>query len=911
MKPVVTAVVVAHDAPEYLEKTLRAIAAQTVSPDRVILVNTGSDVDAQGVDEIRLPQNTKLDVSLREATEQLHDDANGWLWILHDDSAPDEDCLEQMLSVIERSALVGAVAPKQMRWTNPRVIHQLGLTLTPLGTPISLVSGELDQSQHDGESDVLAAGTAGLLVRADIWKKLNGLSSAPPLAADYDLCIRIRLDGHRVVVAPAAKVRHASLSMSGQRSKRWLRGSTKVALRKAALHIRMAYEPIWLVLAYWLFLPLITLGNVFWRLFQKRPDRIASEVAAGVWGFFTIVARLRARAGNASKFRAIRKAFDAPWPRVRAANRTRQEDEDARELGSSVTETQEPNAKSFTAAGGFAWMFVLLGIGFAFFPQGEAAVGGGSIPLGPNWSAVFQQTGVSWQRLGFGFAGPSDPFNWVLLLLSTFVPTAPSSAVVWLLFLAPAIAFLGAWRVAGLLTNRAWVRNFAALTFSLWPVLVQQRAEAQVASLVASITLPWLAFSIARAAGLGRSGSARSMRQTWSWVGLSGLLMAIVGVSSPILAIPILLGLAGVALTRIRRFVYLFWIPLPFAALVTPLFYFLVVGRFEPLAVLADPGLPVATQSPWSLWQPTLSEPLGWAPVILVALALLALLTKRWVVALVIWFFAIANMILASLHWNTQFFEIDSPNQFISGSPNSLLTALALLLVALLSVLLDHSNKWSSRIVGTIVAFAVIVPLGVAATLAPREFDYKDARVVPWLLESAANDKSGSKLLSLSSVGDTVKATLEPVTGIHLENHSLAYRFSVSELNGSDKRFQQLSLLAANLRSANSEGLLSQLNESQVAYILVPNEDLSSSAELISSLDSIPLIESAGLTEFGKLWRVKDAVSVQYQTSSWWSVTKGVQIAVLLGFVLLAIPTGGVRRTKESKTFEDSDGENE
>jgi hypothetical protein len=268
-------------------------------------------------------------------------------------------------------------------------------------------------------------------------------------------------------------------------------------------------------------------------------------------------------------------------------------------------------------------------------------------------------------------------------------------------------------------------------------------------------------------------------------------------------------------------------------------------------------------------------------------------------------------MILASLHWNTQFFEIDSPNQFISGSPNSLLTALALLLVALLSVLLDHSNKWSSRIVGTIVAFAVIVPLGVAATLAPREFDYKDARVVPWLLESAANDKSGSKLLSLSSVGDTVKATLEPVTGIHLENHSLAYRFSVSELNGSDKRFQQLSLLAANLRSANSEGLLSQLNESQVAYILVPNEYLSSSAELISSLDSIPLIESAGLTEFGKLWRVKDAVSVQYQTSSWWSVTKGVQIAVLLGFVLLAIPTGGVRRTKESKTFEDSDGENE
>lgn len=911
MKPVVTAVVVAHDAPEYLETTLRAIAAQTISPDRVILVNTGSDVDTQGVEEIRLPKDTKLDVSLREATARLEDDANSWLWILHDDSAPEADCLAQMLSTVERSALVGAVAPKQMRWANPRVIHQLGLTLTPLGTPISLVSGELDQSQHDGESDVLAAGTAGLLVRADLWKKLNGLSSAPPLAADYDLCIRIRLDGHRVVVAPAARVRHSALSMSGQRDKRWLRGSTKVALRKAAIHIRMSYEPMWLVLTYWLFLPLLTLGNVFWRLFQKRPDRIASEIVAGIWGFFTIAARLRGRSGNASRFRTIRKAFDAKWPRVRAANRTRQDDEDASELGSSVSDAQESSAKSFTAAGGFAWLFVLLGIGFAFFPQGEAAVGGGSIPLGANWSAVFQQTGVSWQRLGFGFAGPSDPFNWVLLLLSTFAPTTPSSAVVWLIFLAPAIAFVGAWRVAGLLTNRAWVRHFAALIFSLWPVLVQQRSEAQVASLVASITLPWLVFAVARAAGLGRSGSARSMRQTWSWVGLSGLLMAIVGVSSPILCIPMLVGLAAVALTRIRRFVYLFWIPLPLAALATPLFYVLVVGKYEPLATLADPAIAVATSSPWSLWQPVLSQPVTWVPIILAGLALLALLTKRWVVALVIWMFAIANMILASIHSNTLFFEIDSPNQFVSGSPNSLISAIALLLVALLSLLLDQTKKWLSRILGTVLALAVIIPLGISATLSPREFEYKDARAVPWLLESAAQDRSGSKLLRLSSAGDTVKATLEPVTGVHLENHSLAYRFSVSELNEADPRFKKLALLAANLRSANAEGLLSQLNKSQVAYILVPNEDLSSSTELTSALDSISVIESAGLTEFGKLWRVKDAKAVDYQPSSWWSVTKGVQIAVLLGFVLLAIPTGGVRRAKESKTFEDSDGENE
>src|SRR5205807_5595242 len=69
--------------------------------------------------------------------------------------------------------------------------------------------GELDQEQHDAVRDVFAVPDVCLLVRADLFATLGGFD---PLMTqhgdDVDLCWRAQLAGARVLVAPAARVRH-------------------------------------------------------------------------------------------------------------------------------------------------------------------------------------------------------------------------------------------------------------------------------------------------------------------------------------------------------------------------------------------------------------------------------------------------------------------------------------------------------------------------------------------------------------------------------------------------------------------------------------------------------------------------------------------------------------------------------
>ena len=67
-------------------------------------------------------------------------------------------------------------------------------------------------------------------------------------------------------------------------------------------------------------------------------------------------------------------------------------------------------------------------------------------------------------------------------------------------------------------------------------------------------------------------------------------------------------------------------------------------------------------------------------------------------------------------------------------------------------------------------------------------------------------------------------------------------------------------------------------------------------------------LEAAGETDFGKIWRARNFVSdSEQQDQSPWSITKAVQLVVLLSFVLLAIPSAGRRRAAaSSEIFVDS-----
>ena len=810
---------------------------------------------------------------------------NTWVWLNFVNATPEPDALEELLGVAELSPTVGVVGPKQVSPANPRVITQLGMTLTPLGNAFSPVSGQLDQSQHDSLRDVLAVGIEGMLIRGDVLSAAGGWSEdAPEFAADIDFCIRVRMAGFKVAVAPEARVTYAGRAAE-------LGSKTKVELRKAAVHLRLRFSPIPLALGYWLLLLPISIVRVFYRLAQKRPDRIWSELRGAFWGFFTIIARLRSRSvapvSAAVPLKAM-KSLRASWEQVRTDSRSRTDaDEERHNLAAFERGDFEQVVvqKSFSEASGWLFMFLLLAASWASFPAGLAPSGGAVIPLSERWSDLFAHTGASWQTIGLGFAAPSDPFNWVLLLLGSATFWAPTISIAILFFAAKALAFAGAWRAIGLVTSKVWVKTTLGIGYALTPGLTLAVSEGRVASVVAAITLPWLVLSIARAAGFGRRGSARSDRQTWSWVAASGLSFAVFGVSAPSMIPLVLFVLAIAAFTKIRRFGYLFWIPLPLAALFAPYAYYQATHASTILGALADPGVPHADSK----------TPLIFAAG-LAAIALTATLAKRWLLALVL---ALTSAVLIVSAW----FVTQVSFGEVAGSPLAIYSAAGLALSVLAALTLDGiEKKLLVRLSAAGVLLAVVAPLGYQSVTTSNAWTSAEARVVPWLLETQA--KTTARMVEITPTANGYDMEWLPVRGAHLDDQNSAYRLNIASHVAARTEYQSVAQVIANLASSNGVDDSAVLANLSIGYVLVPANDSARVAELATALDSSSMLESAGVTEFGRLWRVVGAETAPLtDKNAYWSITKTVQLVVLAGFLALAIPTRRAGKRQDSEIF--------
>jgi GT2 family glycosyltransferase len=938
MQTSVLAVVVVHDEPEYLSATLLALKNQTRSIEQIIVLDTSQSDECSkiandhGITSVhRLSPKYSLQQSLAFATKHLG--SASWLWLLHEDSAPKPDALENLLRAVELSPSVAIAGPKLLNWSNEKLIGQMGLTLTRGGDLFSKVNNEIDQSQHDEIADVMAVGTAAALIRVDVLKQLNGFDpAAPELAADLDFSIRARMSGHRVIVVPQARVLHAALSLSGQRNKAWFGAKKKTALRRSAIHLRLAYSPLPLAILFWIALPALGVIRSIGRLIAKRPDRIWSELSSASWGFLTIFSRLSSRARisrtkviSFSKLAGLR----ASWQELRNSNRAALEAEQSQatlaafERGEFEVENQE-SSRGFIAAGGLWIALAITAISFQFFPTNLAAVGGGLLPLSDSWLSLFSRAGASFQPIGLGYFAPSDPFVWVLALLGATTFWAPSLSLALVLLFAKAIAFAGAWKVISLITSSNLARNIAALGFAFWPALSLAQQEARITAVIAQILLPWLVFTMARAAGIGKQSFST---QTWSWVAVSGLLFFAVAASAPSIIPVLLVALALLIATHIRRIGYLIWIPLPAAAVFGPTVIYYLFQIFQPLALMADPGRP-QTSGTVSYWQQFLGgsnygielAQLGavssWLAAPVAIFALLSLLTKRWLLATGLW---LSALLIAGLSWlvgNLSFAALGvgsaaSTQEFVNGSGAAGLGLLGLLMAVLFAIFLSEFRL--RKTVAVLSLVLSIAPSTAVFALANPAVKYTDGRVVPSIVAAEAAAGSGLKLLLISpelrSDGEVVfGAEVVSGDGVQLEDVSLSYRFALNSIKQERAEdYQTLAQLVADLASANGADLNKIITLAEVGYVLVPDISSAISAQLAISLDSVEELETVGQTDFGRLWRVREpvAISAEDLSGSFWSITKGVQLAVLLGFVLLALPSINQRKrvTGDSDIF--------
>ena len=294
-----------------------------------------------------------------------------WFWLLHDDSAPERDCLEQLLTAATNARSVGIVGPKQVGWDNPELLLEVGLRATASARRANdIVPGEVDQGQHDDRSDVLAVGTAGALIDRAVWEEVGGIAPwLGPFGDGLELSRAARLAGYRVIVEPTAVIRHRRASYQGLRRPAHVSHSSRPEARSDAEAIEVqlpepdpersfrarrsaqltnwaafSSRPIGLLLTWFVILGAM---RAVWRLASKAPalarDELGAALAVAGRGRRVKAARRRLARHAKVPASALGRLYATP-AEIRGVrrDRTRQERERrAREAAPSELELRE------------------------------------------------------------------------------------------------------------------------------------------------------------------------------------------------------------------------------------------------------------------------------------------------------------------------------------------------------------------------------------------------------------------------------------------------------------------------------------------------------------------------------------------------------------------------------------------
>jgi GT2 family glycosyltransferase len=227
-QPRVIAVVVNHNGRAFLRDTFRGLAAQTRAIEDVLVVDTGSNDGSADWARSRLGDDAVLAVrgqfgrAVMSALRDQRTAGMDWVWLLHDDSAPEPEALERLLSEAESRPSASILGPKLVSWTSPDRLQEVGFAVDRTGRAVSPIEDdEIDQGQHDQVRDVFFVNTAGMLVRRGALLHIGGFDERmTAFRDDLDLCWRTHLTGGRVLMVPQARVRHFAAAASRSRRTR-------------------------------------------------------------------------------------------------------------------------------------------------------------------------------------------------------------------------------------------------------------------------------------------------------------------------------------------------------------------------------------------------------------------------------------------------------------------------------------------------------------------------------------------------------------------------------------------------------------------------------------------------------------------------------------------------------------------
>ncbi|RZT66290.1 glycosyltransferase [Leucobacter luti] len=928
MRTRVTVILVAQQGGEWLDQTIAGITAQSLAPAAIIAVNNGGServseqLMTSGAERvIGLGSRVSFGQAVAQGVQAAGLDAGDpetseWLWLLSEDACPEPAALEHIVSAVQRAPSVAVAGPKLVDWDRPEHIIELGQSLTRYGSRWTLRRQELDQQQYDHMQDVLGVGPVGMLVRRDVWEELGGFDPALPVYDDgLDFSVRARLSVHRVEVAPASRVRFAQSGVAGPRidRKRSVLRQAHRQARTAHLHRRIAYAPAPIAFLAWLGLPLLGLFRVLWALIREQPGHMLGEFVAAMSVFLRphaiLASRRRIRAHNTAGWAAIRQLRIDP----KSVRTARMIDREAI-LASSGRQRRELH---FISSGGLAVLATSLVITIALtwwaLPRTNIA-GGGLAPLsdlGQLWWNTRALDGV-----------PADPFAWVLALLGSLTFWNPSHAIVLLVIAAIPLTALGAWIWAAQLTESRAGRAVTALGFALSPVLLGSIDTGRLPTLVLTIVLPWLLLAATRS------------RESWSWAGTASLLAGIALAAAPILLpAAILIFIVGLFTTLRGAARVLTTALVPLVLFAPKIVTSVIAGR--PLDILLDPGV-VLPFTPGTTWHLLLGFPefglegwggildgigLGGPPatllvgVLMLPIALLAVLgifTGRVAVTLLSALLGGLGMLTAIAAAQLQLIVLGDESVALwtgSGLAVYWLAVLSLAAVGAGTLRRAATPIVAVALVGAVVA---VIPVGTQLFLGRVPFGPATAQM-PALVQAAGETQPGTKTLAITAEAPHA-VRVEVVTGSGLRLDQIRSADRTPENTAADRAIADLT---GGLASVGGADLSAELRDTGIGFVLLSDHGNDvERAELQRVFDQHDSLVSAGQTEQGLLWRVADpeadaaapgdATEMLGGTSFSGQTIWVIQLIVLLGVLLLALPTGEVtyrpeRRRKPSR----------
>jgi GT2 family glycosyltransferase len=676
--PPVVVVVVTRDPGDWFEETLASLAAQDHANLSILIVDAGSTRDPTARVAARLPGAVVHRVAVPlpwgcAANEVLGVVAGASHYLLcHDDVALAPDVTRLLVDeALRRNA--GVASPKLVAWQDPRRLLAVGLGADRVGVVHGLIErGELDQNQHDTVRDIFVAPGGATLVRADLFRSLGGFDAGvPDRGEDLDLCWRAHLAGARIVVVPAARVRHLEAESTGPEEPG---GAERAGTRtdrhrmRTVLSCYSGRNLLWV-------LPLLvaqTGAGAFADLGAGRPRRAAGRVAAlaeAVGDPGTLLAvRRRIQRQRRRSDRQVRRLQSRGSARFRAWTRARLHRLERGAVAAAPGPRGDGRISGDGAATGWRPPLLVAGLLIVLLTIGSRGLLGHDLPaigqlpdtssgIGSWWRGWWD----TWQPAGLGRAGPSPPALVLLVVVGT-LGLGAFGTLQHLLVLGPLLLGpFGAYRAA-----RRWGsprgRLAAAVVYAVIPLPYNALAGGEWSGLLTYAAAPWLIDRLARLSeGRTLFSEGRTLfseGRTRPGAGLLGLglLTGLVGAFVPafVLVVPVVgiaLALGTVLVASIRPAVRIAVGALAGGAIGLGLLLPWSLGVVTtPAAMFGAPAGPAGRLSFASLLRlhtgPFGSGPLDWG---LLAAAALPLLTGRsWRLA---WAGRLWVVMLVSVGW--------------------------------------------------------------------------------------------------------------------------------------------------------------------------------------------------------------------------------------------------------------------